>query len=37
MGMAMVTFVGGLDTVANMMSFAARHLLPTPIRRHAAG
>ena len=26
MGMAMVTFVGGLDTVANMMSFAARHL-----------
>ncbi len=33
MGMAMVTFVGGLDTVANMMSFAARHLATHPQAR----
>jgi len=33
MGMAMVTFVGGLDTVANMMSFAARHLATDPAAR----
>ena len=26
MGMAMVTFIGGLDTLSNLMSFAARHL-----------
>jgi cytochrome P450 len=33
MGMAMVTFVGGLDTVANMISFAARHLAAHPAAR----
>jgi cytochrome P450 len=33
MGMAMVSFIGGLDTVANMISFTARHLATHPEAR----
>lgn len=34
MGMALLVFFGGLDTVANMLSFTARHLAQHPEHRH---
>lgn len=34
MGMAMNAFIGGLDTVTNMMAFTARHLAGAPEARH---
>lgn len=33
LGMAMVTFIGGLDTVTNLLSFTARHLAGDPSAR----
>jgi cytochrome P450 len=33
LGMAIVTFIGGLDTLSNLMSFAARHLAAHPEAR----
>lgn len=33
MGMALVTFIGGLDTLSNLMSFAACHLASHPSAR----
>lgn len=33
LGMAIVTFIGGLDTLSNLMSFAARHLASDPEAR----